>query len=55
LRFPEHSRFFMQYEHSRHPEMHYHFITFSEFWLVGPLPLSVGPLQLGFAPPGSNL
>ena len=48
LRFSGGFVFFIQYGHSRHPQLHYHFVTFSEFWLVA-------PLQLGLLPPGSNL
>jgi len=37
-----------------HPEIHYHFLTFSEFWLVGLPTVTSGPLSAKLCLPGSN-
>jgi len=44
-----------QYGHPRHPEIHYHFSTFSDFWLVAPPMVTCGPPSAQLCPPGSNL
>jgi len=47
--------FFIWYGHPLHPEIHYHFLTFYEFWFVGTAKVTSGPASDKFCLPGSNL